>query len=163
MALIGKEGGHRVGVQGGTYCAHSASMIAAKAYMSYLIENEDEIYPRLAELGEKMRGAMTRAFNDEGIPVAITGWSEDLPTGSSLGMVNFPYEDGVVLDTPEKVYDPKICDGELRSHVLGLALLLEDVHLVHGHGAAASTHTDDDMGVLEEACRNAARRIKPYL
>ncbi len=51
----------------------------------------------------------------------------------------------------------------LRNRVLGLALLLEGVHIVHGHGSAASTHTDDDMEFLEEACRKVARRLKPYL
>jgi hypothetical protein len=51
----------------------------------------------------------------------------------------------------------------LRSLVLGPALLLENVHLLHGHGAAAASHTDDDMELLREACRKVARRVKRYL
>jgi hypothetical protein len=45
---------------------------------------------------------------------------------------------------------------------LGPALLLEDIHLVHGHGAAATAHTEQDMEQLEEACRSVARRVKAY-
>jgi hypothetical protein len=68
-----------------------------------------------------------------------------------------------VIDRPEMVCDPEVCDVALRDHVLGPALLLEDVHMVHGHGTAATAHTEQDMRHLENACRKVARRIKPYL
>jgi len=163
MGLIGRGGGSRVAVLGGTYCAHPSSMLAAKAFMNYLVEHENEVYPRIAELGEKMRDAMVSGFTKEGILVRCTGNSRDLPSGSSLGMLHFPYDADTVFDTPEKVHDPEFSDVALRTHVLGLALLLEGVHVVHGHGSAATTHTDDDMEFLKEACRKVARRIKPYL
>jgi hypothetical protein len=47
--------------------------------------------------------------------------------------------------------------------VLGPAILLENVHMVHGHGSAATSHSDEDMEFLREACRRVARRVKPYL
>ena len=78
-------------------------------------------------------------------------------------MVHFPYDGETVFDTPEKVHNPALSDVALRTHVLGLALLLEGVHLVHGHGSTATTHTDNDMEFLKEACRKAARRFKPYM
>jgi glutamate-1-semialdehyde 2,1-aminomutase len=163
MGLIGRAGHNRVAVLGGTYCAHPASMLAAKAYMSYLVEHEDEVYPRIADLGQKMRDAMVSGFADEGVLACCTGNSRDLPSGSSLGMIHFPYDEGTVFDTPEKVYNPEHSDVTLRNRVLGLALLLEGVHIVHGHGSAATTHTDDDMEFLKQACRKVARRLKPYL
>ncbi len=163
MELIGRSRGSRVSVLGGTYCGHPASMLAAKTYMSYLVDHEHEVYPRLGELGAKMRDAMVKGFLDEGVFATTTGASDDLPTGSSLGMVHFPHDEQARLDTPRSVNDPAVCDVALRHHVLGLALLLEDVHLVLGHGSAATTHTEDDMTVLEEACRKVARRVKPYL
>ncbi len=162
MGLIGRGEGSRVAVLGGTYCAHPSSMLAAKAQMSYLVEHENEVYPRIAELGEKMREAMVSGFAEEGILARCTGDSLDLPAGSSLGMLHFPYDEDTVFDTPEKVNDPGLSDVALRNRVLGLALLLEDVHIVHGHGSAATTHTEDDMDFLEEACRKVARRVKPY-
>jgi glutamate-1-semialdehyde 2,1-aminomutase len=162
MKLIGRAQGSRVAVLGGTYCAHPASMVAAKTSMNYLVEHEGEVYPRLADLGEKMRDAMTSGFADEGIFTLCTGHGPNLPCGSSLAMVHFPYREDAVLDTPEAVNDPAVCDVVLRSQVLGPAMLLEDVHLVMGHGSAATSHTDDDMELLKDACRKVARRIKPY-
>jgi glutamate-1-semialdehyde 2,1-aminomutase len=131
--------------------------------MTYLIEHEDEIYPRLGELGEQMRRAIVEGFAGEGIQARSTGSSDELPSGSSLGMVHFPFDEDTVIDRPEMVCDPGVCDIALRDKVLGPALLLEDVHLVHGHGAAAMAHTDQDMQHLEGACRKVARRIKPHL
>jgi hypothetical protein len=42
-------------------------------------------------------------------------------------------------------------------------MLLENVHMVQGHGSAATAHTADDMGLLREACRGVARRVKRHL
>jgi glutamate-1-semialdehyde 2,1-aminomutase len=162
MAQAGRDQRCRVFFSGGTYCAHPSSLIAAKVYMTHLVEHEDEIYPRLGELGRKMRKAMVRGFVDEGIPAYATGSIDELSAGSSLGMVHFPYDATTVLDRPEMVCDPGVCDVALRDRVLGPALLLEDIHLVHGHGAAATAHTEQDMEQLEEACRSVARRVKAY-
>jgi glutamate-1-semialdehyde 2,1-aminomutase len=163
MAQAGRDQACRVFFSGGTYCAHPASLLAAKTSMIYLIEHENEIYPRLGVLGEQMRQAIVRGFADEGILARATGSGDELPSGSSLGMVHFPYDEATVIDRPEMVCDPEVCDVALRDHVLGPALLLEDVHMVHGHGAAATAHTEQDMRHLENACRKVARRIKPYL
>ena len=163
MGLIGRAQGNRVAVLGGTYCAHPSSMLAAKVSMSYLIEHEDEVYSRLSDLGQKMRDAIASGFAEEGIFVLCTGNSPDLPCGSSLGMVHFPYDEDTKIDTPQAVFDPTVCDVALRTEVLGPAMLLENVHMVHGHGSAATAHTDEDMDFLKEACRRFARRVKPYL
>jgi len=162
MAQAGRDQRCRVFFSGGTYCAHPSSLLAAKTYMTQLIEHEDEIYPRLGELGEKMRKAMVRGFAEEGVLARSTGSGAVLPSGSSLGMVHFPYDEETVIDRPEMVCDPGVCDLVLRDRVLGPALLLEDVYLVHGHGAAATAHTERDMERLEDACRKVARRIKPH-
>jgi glutamate-1-semialdehyde 2,1-aminomutase len=163
MGLIGRAGGRRVAVLGGTYCGHPSSMMAAKLYMNHLVQHEDDIYGTLAALGEKMRDAMTSGFADEGIFAVCTGISPELPCGSSLAMVHFPYREDAVIDTPEAVHDPAVCDVTLRSRILGPAMVLEYVHLVQGHGAAATAHTEEDMDVFREACRNVARRVKPFL
>jgi glutamate-1-semialdehyde 2,1-aminomutase len=163
MGLIGRKRGNRVAVLGGTYCGHPASMLAAKVFMSYLVDHEDEVYGKLGDLGEKMRDALVTGFSDEGIFARCTGSSSDLPSGSSLAMVHFPYDEARTIDSPQAVHDPTVCDVALRNQVLGPALLLENVHMVHGHGAAATAHTDGDMEFLKEACRRVARRVKAFL
>jgi glutamate-1-semialdehyde aminotransferase len=61
------------------------------------------------------------------------------------------------------VFDPSLCDVTLSHKVVELALLLEDVHFLAGHGAVSTAHTEEDITFLAEACRKVARRIKPYL
>lgn len=163
MGLAGRAGGGRVKFSGGTYSAHPASLLAAKTLMNYLIEHEDEVYPRLAVLGEKMRHTLETAFIQEGILARATGGGNGVLPGSSLAMVHFPYQDDLSLDKPDLVFDPAVCDVTLTKQVLGLALLLEDVQILHGHGAASFAHTEADMDRFDRACRRVARRVKAYL
>jgi glutamate-1-semialdehyde 2,1-aminomutase len=163
MSLVGSAGGHRVKFSGGTYSAHPASLLAAKTLMTYLIAHEEDIYPRLAELGEKTRQTIEAAFAEEGIPVRCTGDGSEALPGSSMFMAHFPYEDDAQLSRPEDVADPSVCDVTLTREVLQLALLLEDVYVVHGHGAVATAHTEADIDLLGRACHKVARRLKAYL
>jgi len=163
MGLAGHDQGCKVAFSGGTYCAHSASLLGAKTMMKYLAENEQKIYPRLAELGEKMRRTMESAFNEEGIYARCTGYGNEVLSGSAFAFIHFPYKEETRLLRPEELFDPTVCDVRLRQEILQLALLIEDVYLVHGHGAVSTTHTEADMDVLNRACHQVARRIKGYL
>jgi glutamate-1-semialdehyde 2,1-aminomutase len=163
LGLVGREGGSKVKFSGGTYSAHPASLLAAKTLMSYLVAHEEEIYPRLAELGEKTRRAMETAFVQEGIYARCTGYGNEVLTGSSMAILRFPYEDDARLDRPEDVLNPAVCDVTLGEKALQLALLLEDVHVVPGHGAVSTAHTEADIDFLGKACRRVARRFKAHL
>ena len=162
MAEAGRASGPRVAFSGGTYSAHPASMLAAKVFLSHLAGHESEIYPRLGVLGDSMRSACESAFGEEGILARCTGAVDELDCGSSMITVHFPHNESITLDTPEAVFDPQRCDIELREKVLGLALLVEDVHLLLAHGAASTAHTEDDVDFLALACRKAAERITRY-
>ncbi len=163
MNLAGREGDGQVMFSGGTYSAHPASLLAGKTMMSYLVANEDKIYPRIAALGEKARQTVERAFAQSGIYARCTGYGNDVIPGSSISTLNFPYREGHPLDTPDDVCDPAVCDTTLSETVMQLALLLEDVHVMHGLGALSDAHTETDVEFLGEACRRVAQRIKPYL
>jgi glutamate-1-semialdehyde 2,1-aminomutase len=163
MALVGRAGGPRVKFSGGTYSAHPSSMLAARTMMAHLVAHESEIYPRIAELGEKIRRTLTGAFEGEGIPVHCTGDVGGVLPGSSMFMLHFPYEAGARLEHPEDWGNPSVCDITLAHNVVDLALLLEDVFMLHSHGAATAAHTEADIDLLGEVCHRVARRIKPYL
>jgi glutamate-1-semialdehyde 2,1-aminomutase len=164
MQLCGRAGGSRVAFSGGTYSAHPAAMLAARAMLTHLVEHEAEIYPAIGRLGAAMRRAIEDAFAAEGIgPVRCTGEGNAVVEHSSVAIPHFLYRDGGALLRPEDVNDPARCDQLLRDQALQLALLLEDVHVVHGAGTASAAHTLADVTRLGEACRRAARRIKPYL
>ncbi len=163
MDLVSREAGSKVRFSGGTYSAHPASMLAAKTFMTYLVEHEAEVYPRLAALGEQTRQAMLGAFRQEGLYAQCTGGGNQVIAGSSMFMLHFPSKEDAELKKPVDWFDPALCDVELSRKVLDLALLLENVSLRHSHGAISAVHTKDDIEFLAQACRRAARRIKPYL
>jgi glutamate-1-semialdehyde 2,1-aminomutase len=163
MRLVGREGGSKVKFSGGTYSAHPASLLAAKTFMSYLVAHEAEIYPRLNDLGEKTRRTMEASFVQEGIYAHCTGYGNEVLAGSSMAMLHFPYEDDAQLDGPDDALNPAVFDVTLCQEALPLALLLEDVHIVHGHAAVSTAHTEADMEFLGQACRRVAQRFKEYL
>jgi len=163
MSLVGREMGHQVKFSGGTYSGHPASLLASRTMMRYLVEHEAEVYPRLAALGELARHTVEKAFAEEGIYARCTGYGNEAVVGSSVAMTHFPYDPGRRLTTPDDVSDPAVCDVTLRERVLKLALLLEDVHVMHGLGALSLAHSEEDIAHLGSGCRRVARRIKPHL
>ncbi len=163
MGLVGRAAGGEVKFSGGTYSAHPSSLMAARTMMYHLIEHEGQIYPRLAELGQKTRQTIAAAFIEEGVHVHCLGDGGEALPGSSMFYLHFPYQKGAHLDRPEEWFDPSVCDSTLREKVLGLALLLEDVFVLHSHGALSTAHTEQDIAFLGEACRRVACRIKDYV
>jgi len=163
MKLVGREESHRVKFSGGTYSAHPAALLAAKTQMEYLVSHEQEIYPRLAILGDRTRRTVEGAFAKEGICARCTGDPNDVLPGSSLSMLVFPYQDDVQLKNPEDIWDPSVTDVTLRENVLRLAMLLEDVHPMHGLGSVSAAHTETDIEYLDEACCRIAHRLKAQM
>jgi glutamate-1-semialdehyde 2,1-aminomutase len=161
MALAGRGGGVRF--SGGTYSCHPASLLAGYTMMSWLVAHEAEVYPTLGALGEKTRRTVEEAFAASGITARCTGRPDGILPGSSVGAVQFPYNAGALLKSPEETKNPEICDVVLTGIVLQLALLLEDVHVVHGLGSVSLAHTEEDIARLGGACRQAAKRIKAAL
>ena len=106
-----------------------------------------------------MRRGIEEAFAGEGVLVRCTGYGNQTIPGSSVGMVHFPLEPDTVLDCPDAVWNPGVCDVVRREQVLKLALLLNRVHVVHGLGALSTEHTDEDLDHLFQACSSAARRL----
>jgi len=157
MELAGRGGGVRF--SGGTYSCHPASMLASVAMMRHLVDHENEIYPALATLGEEARRTVERALRDGGLPARCTGDGNDALPGSSMGSVHFPYDQSRPFDSPEQTRNPEVCDVVLSDTVLQLALLLEDVFVMHGLGSISTAHTTQDVSRLGDACLKAARRI----
>ncbi len=163
MGLAGREGGRRVKFSGGTYSAHPASLLAARVCLSYLVAHEQEVYSRLAVLGEKLRDTLENAFVEEGIYARCMGNGSAVLPGSSMFYLHFPFEEDAQLNGPADWFDPSVCDIALGHEVLDLALLLNDVFVLRGHGSVSTAHTESDIDLIADACRRAARRIKPYL
>jgi glutamate-1-semialdehyde 2,1-aminomutase len=163
MDLVGRGGSSQVKFSGGTFSGHPASLLAAKTLLETLISKEREIYPRLGALGQKARQIVEAAFAEEGICARCTGYPNDALAHSSISMLHFPYREDCSIEGPEEIHNPDICDQVLREKIMRLALLLENVHVVHGLGSVTTAHTEADIELLGEACRRVARTIKEYL
>ena len=163
MELTGGAVRDKVSFSGGTYSAHPSSLLAARTMMNYLVEHEAEIYPKLADIGEKVRRTLEDGFAREGIYAYCSGRGNDSVPGSSVLFVHFPYQEGSHPDQPEQMFNPAVCDVVLSDKILHLAFLLEDIHFLHGHGAASIAHGEGEIQRLAEVCRSVARRVKKHL
>jgi glutamate-1-semialdehyde 2,1-aminomutase len=163
MDLVGLAGGRKVKFSAATFSGHPASLLAAKTLLSPLVENEALIYPTLAEISRKTRQAVKKVFEEEGILARFAGDQiQDIPD-CSLHMLVFPYETGHALISPDEVKNPEICDVVLCENVVQLAMLLENVHVVHGLGCTSTAHTEEDIQTLCDAYRRVAKRIKSHI
>jgi glutamate-1-semialdehyde 2,1-aminomutase len=161
--LVGRTGGRKVKFTGGTFSGHPATLLAAKTLLSYLVENENQIYPKLAEISRKTRQSVLKVFEEEGILARFAGDQiQDIPD-CSLHMLVFPYETEHALISPDDVKNPEICDVVLCENVIQLAMLLENVHVVHGLGSTCAAHTEENIQFLSEAFRRVASRIKLHV
>ena len=160
MDLAGRSTDHGVKFHGGTYSAHTGSLLAAKTMLTYLVDQENDIYPHLSAMGELTRKIIVNAFEEEGIYACCTGGGNEVLEGSSLWMVHFPYREETELDMPDNVCNPTLCDTVLNHQVMELGLLLENVHVIHGHGAVSSAHINNDLESLGQACGSLARRLR---
>jgi glutamate-1-semialdehyde aminotransferase len=138
-------------------------MLASRVMMEHLVAQEKEVYPRIAALGEMARRTVEEAFRSAGIFARCTGGASDALPAGSMGAAHFPHDRGSACDTPEETRNPSVCDVELADRVVQLALLLEDVFVMHGLGSVSAAHTEADIARLGDACVRAARRIAPHL
>ena len=126
----------------------------------HLKTHEGDIYPRLGNLGARLRSNLESVFASEGIRVKSSGEVGPATVGSSIFSLHFPLAPDLPADRPDMVNDPVLYDVDLRERVMKVALLLEGVYVMHAGGAISLAHTEDDMGKMEEACRAVAVRLR---
>ena len=163
MGLIGRARGNRVAVLGGTYCAHPSSMLAAKVYMSYLVEHEDEVYPRLARLGQKMRDAIESGFAEEGVFAAARGTARTCPAGARS-----PWCTSRTTRTPRSTRRRPSTIRRCATSSCGPRCSARRCCSKTSIWCRATVRRPPPTpkrtwSLLREGCRRVARRVKPYL
>lgn len=162
LELAGKTGGSRVKFSGGTYSAHPASMVAARTFLSHLIENEAVIYPELERKSRQIRQALRSAFENEGIEIRFSGDQTGMLPDCSLHVPIFNPTAGQDFDTPEAIADPHLSDVEFREHIFQWAMLLQNVYVIHGLGCTTMAHGEAEIGHFSEACSEVARAMRGH-
>ncbi len=164
MALCGPEAPPDVKVkfEGGTFSAHPAAMLAGLTYLKYLMEHESEIYPRIGQLGAKVRKGIEEIFAAHGFNVKCTGYGDSIAEHSSLVGVQFLKERIDRISFPEQVWNPEVCDFELREKIFKLSMLEEGFNIFHGYGAVSSAHTESEIQASLDAVERIAKRWRNY-
>jgi glutamate-1-semialdehyde 2,1-aminomutase len=148
--------------EGGTFSSHPQYMRAGYVMLKHLVDHAGPIYGALAAAGDSLRTRVEAVFRAEGIEARCTGWGNEAVPGSSLFMVNFPRTDKA-FTSAEDVWDPARCDVRLKEEILKIALLAEDVNVVHGGGAISLAHGPSHLDRTVEAYAAAAHLFKKYL
>ena len=152
----------RVLFEGGTFSAHPLYMRTGAAMLEFLTEHADSVYPRLADLGRRLRAGIRAAFEAEGVEAVVTGDPGGALPGSSLFMLHFP-KSKIRPGNAEDLGDPEKNDLPLREDFLKLVLCLDGVHTIHGGGAISTAHDDALIDRTIDAYRAAARAFKKKL
>lgn len=147
----------RVKFEGGTFSAHPACMQAGISFIRYLIEHESEIYPYIGKLGDMARQGLEEIFRRQGFHVQSTGHGLPGNAGSSLIGFHFLLDKTFQINSPDEVFNPEICDQELRGRIFKLAMLLEGYNIFHGYGALSSAHTEQEIQDSLEAAERIAQ------
>jgi glutamate-1-semialdehyde 2,1-aminomutase len=164
MALCGPEAKpeEKVKFDGGTFSAHPASVVAGLTYLKYLGEHEEEIYPRMGRLGGKVRKGIEEIFAAHGFNVKCTGYGDTITEHSSCIGVQFLKEEIDRVGSPEQIWNPEVCDLELREQIFKLAMLREGFNVFHGYGAISAAHTDEEIQASLDAVERIAKEWNKY-
>jgi glutamate-1-semialdehyde 2,1-aminomutase len=155
--------GRKVKFEGGTFSAHPSAMLAGTAFIKYLVQNEHDIYPRIGKLGKKVRTEIEAIFSRYGIRVKCTGGDETIAPNSSVVGVHFVNEGIDRVLYPEEVWNPGICDFEMREKIFRLAMLEEGFNIFHGYGAISAAHSGEEIQASLDAMERIAKRWAPML
>lgn len=152
----------RVKFEGGTFSGHPSCMMAGIRFLRHLISNRNDIYTRIGKLGAKVRQEIERIFSAHGFYVRCTGYGDSIAENSSLIGVQFFRDEIGRITSPEQVWNPDICDIELREEVFKLAMLEEGFNIFHGYGAISASHTEEEIQDSLDAVERIARRWQKY-
>ena len=140
----------RILIGGGTFSSHPLTMAAGFAMLHYLKDHSDEVYPLLEAKGEKIRKGVQEAFHHEGLDTAVTGIG-------SLFQTHFPFEKGVILDSPHSIH--KFTDIEKREVEFRIRMLTKGVYTMHGGGGLSIVHSGEDIEKIIEAAKEVAKEM----
>jgi glutamate-1-semialdehyde 2,1-aminomutase len=150
----------RVMFNGGTFSSLPLSLLAGQKMLSYLIENENTVYPRLQVLAGELYTGIEKVFSQRGVLARCMGRGNDVFHNGSLGAIYFPRSIDFMPQNAEDFSDPELSGALLREQALKLGLLLGDVNIVHGLGAISTAHNSTDFNQVYAACDAFALRLK---
>ena len=150
-ATIKRPKGESVMVGGGTFSCSPLSMIVGYRVVEYLKDHAQEVYPRISQLGQRLREGMEQAFAKNGLPAKATGM------GSLCGLY-FPHKPETVVKSPNQMY--QLTDLEKVDQEFRLRMMNRGVFVMHGGGAVSFAHTGEDIEKVIKATEEVAQEMK---
>ena len=140
---LGSRGVGRVKFEGGTFSAHELSLVATRALVRETLEREDEIYAKLAELGNKLRAGLDRLKTDAPLTFHVQNVPPEIAPGSSLAFLHVTREGAAYPRSPDELAET--AHPWISERLLKASLLLEDVSVRFGIGSLSTAHTDEHI------------------
>jgi glutamate-1-semialdehyde 2,1-aminomutase len=141
----------RVNIGGGTFSGIPMAMMAGLLLqVQYLRENAHWIYPRLKEMGERVRKGTEEAFRQNGVNARCYGYG-------SLYQVAFPLDKDERLTSPRDILDRT--DSQKRDVEYKLRMMNEGVFVIKGGGAISTEHSEEDIEEILRASQKVAREM----
>jgi len=111
----------------------------------------------MGQLGAKVRQGIEEIFSAHGINVRCTGYGNSIVENSSAVGVHFLKEEIEKITSPEQVWNPEICDFELREKIFKLAMLNEGFNIFHGYGSISAAHSEGEIQASLDAVERIAK------
>jgi len=140
----------RVNIGGGTFSGTPMAMMAGLLQVQYLRENAHWIYPKLKEMGQRVRMGTEEAFRQNGINVRCHGCG-------SLCQLAFPLGKDEEIRSPRDILDRT--DSHKRDVEYKLRMMNEGVFVVKGGGALSTEHSEGDIEKIIRATQKVAKEM----
>ena len=89
-----------------------------------------------------------------------TGDGNPVAKNSSVVGVHFLHESCDRIESPEQVWNPDVCDIELREKIFKLAMIQEGFNVFHGYGSISGAHTEEEIQASLDAVERIAKKWK---
>ena len=109
-----------------------------------------------------MRKEIEEIFSKYGFHVKCTGGDDTVTKNSSVVGVHFVNENVDRIIYPEEVWNPEVCDFELREKNFKLSMLDEGFNIFHGYGAISAAHTKEEIQTSLDAVERIAKKWTKY-
>jgi glutamate-1-semialdehyde 2,1-aminomutase len=148
---IKRAKGENVMVGGGTFSATPLTMVLGYRTVEYLKNHKNEVYPKISQLGKKLREGMADTFKKNGLSGKTMGQE-------SLCGVYFPYDPKTIVKNTNQLED--LTDLQKLEHEFRIRMLNHGVFVMHGVGSVSFAHTEKDIQTILAAADKVAKEMK---
>ena len=148
---IQRKKGEGVMAGGGTFSCSPLSMIVGCRVGTYLKKNVKAVYPKINQLGTKLRLGMKKALESKG------GYVQTPGIGSLCGLC-FPLDPNTTtIKSPSRMQE--LTNMKKVNHEFRIRMINHGVFITFGGGAISFAHTEEDIDQIIAATTEVAEEM----